>query len=96
MYAFLLTTKYAFPEAVRNVFRKTEHECPNCRSKFTVEPLRAQQIIKGGAVYSSLRGEDYLDENITAYANERTSEEQVGVKGATDVEEGNSQGAIKI
>jgi hypothetical protein len=61
-----------------------------------VEPPRAEQISNGGAGYSLLRGEDYLDEDATAYNDARTSEEQVGVEGAADVEGPEGKGAIKL
>jgi hypothetical protein len=68
------------------LFNRTEHECPNCRSKFLVATPEVQETIKSGERYSLLRGEDYLDEDAVAYNDARTSEEQVGVTGAADEE----------
>ncbi|KAF2828232.1 hypothetical protein CC86DRAFT_381174 [Ophiobolus disseminans] len=77
------------------IFSKAEHECPNCRSKFTVGPPQVQEVSKGGERYSLLRGDDYLDEDTVAYEDARTSEEQVGVQGDVDVE-AKGKGTIKI
>ncbi|KAF2028874.1 hypothetical protein EK21DRAFT_101492 [Setomelanomma holmii] len=80
------------------LFNEREHECPNCRSRFvaTTTP-ETLQVGKSGERYSLLRGEDYLDEDAAAYADVRTSEDQVGVKANDeDVENQKGKGAIKI
>jgi hypothetical protein len=46
--------------------------------------------------YSLLRGEDYLDEDATAYNDGRTSEDQIGVDAVGDVEEAKGAGSIKL
>jgi hypothetical protein len=96
MYAVVWNAKYAVPAIFSLISTKTEHECPNCRSKFIVEPSQVQETSKGGANYSLLRGEDYLDEDATAYTDGRTSEDQIGVDAVADVEEAKGSGAIKI
>jgi len=78
------------------LFDKTEHECPNCRSRFIAEVPEAQQTSKGCERYSLLRGEDYLDEDAVAYVDARASEDQVGVTAAADMEEDKGRGAIKL
>jgi hypothetical protein len=91
----LWNAKYFF----NTLFSKVEHECPNCRSKFVpglVGAPQVQETTKGGEGYSLLRGEDYLDEDATAYVDARVSEEQVGVASTADVEEDKGKGAIKL
>lgn len=78
------------------LFDRTEHECPNCHSKFLAETTQVQETSKGGECYSLLRGEDYLDVDAVAYNDARTSEEQVGVTAAADMEEVKGKGAIKL
>jgi len=82
------------------IISKTEHECPNCRSKFTASASapQTQETSRGGERYSLLRGEDYLDEDAVAYREARDSEEAVGVQGGADaeVEEDKGKGAIKL
>jgi hypothetical protein len=91
IYAFLYNVKFV----CSMLFNRTEHECPNCRSKFLVATPEVQETIKSGERYSLLRGEDYLDEDAVAYNDARTSEEQVGVTGAADEENAKGKGAIK-
>jgi hypothetical protein len=78
------------------LFNRTEHECPNCRSKLLATTPEVQETNKGGERYSLLRGEDYLDEDAIAYNDARTSEEQVGVTEAADEEDVKGKGAIKL
>jgi hypothetical protein len=96
VYAVIWSATYVVPGIFSWITRKTEHECPNCRSKFIVEPPRVQQTTNDGANYSLLRGEDYLDEDATAYTDGRTSEEQIGVDAVADVEETKGAGPIKL
>jgi hypothetical protein len=74
---------------------RTEHECPNCRSKFPAARPQVQEVSEGPERYSLLRGENYLDDDAAAYTEARDSEEQVGLEGGADVED-KGQGAIKI
>ncbi|KAH8728110.1 hypothetical protein GQ44DRAFT_769631 [Phaeosphaeriaceae sp. PMI808] len=67
------------------MFSEAEHECPNCRSKFTAAPEVAQTTSKSGEIYSLLRGEDHLDDDAMPYTDERTSEDQIGVAGNADI-----------
>jgi hypothetical protein len=92
LYSFLWNVKYV----CNALFNKVEHECPNCRSRFTVDEPQVQQSSKGGEGYSLLRGEEYLDEDSVAYVDARASEEQVGAAGTADVEEDKGKGAIKL
>jgi hypothetical protein len=79
------------------LFSKTQHECPNCHNKFIprAQP-QVEEVSKGGERYSLLRGEDYLDEDAVAYVDGRISEEQVGPKGAGDLEEGKGKGNMEL
>jgi hypothetical protein len=67
---------YAFGRNIGYVctalFNKTEHKCPNCHSRFTVESHQVQENSKRGEGYSLLRGEEYLDEDAVAYVDART------------------------
>jgi hypothetical protein len=92
LYSFLWNVKYV----CNALFSKVEHECPNCRSRFTVDEPQVQQSSKGGEGYSLLRGEEYLDEDSVAYVDARASDEQVGAAGTADVEEDKGKGAIKL
>jgi hypothetical protein len=78
------------------MFSITEHECPNCRTTFNVEPPLARQISRKGEHYNLIRGEEYLDEDATAYADVKTSEDQVGVEGVADQEVDKGKGVIKL
>jgi len=74
----------------------SEHECPNCRSKFSLGAAnQVQEVNKGGERYSLLRGEEYLDEDAVAYTEARDSEEQVGVE-AEGNNETKGKGLINI
>jgi hypothetical protein len=57
---------------------------------------QVQEVHKGGERYSLLRGEDYLDDDAVAYVESRTSEEQVGLEGAGEIDENKGKGAIKL
>ncbi|KAH4073965.1 hypothetical protein HBI56_049720 [Parastagonospora nodorum] len=92
IYAFLWNVKFVCSA----LLDKTEHECPNCRSRFVAGAPEVQETSKGGERYSLLRGEEYLDEDAVAYVDARVSEEQVGAKGAADIEEDKGKGAIKL
>lgn len=74
-----------------------EHECPNCRSKFTQSSAaQVQETSNGGERYSLLRGEEYLDGDAIEYDAARASEEtSVGVEGDADIEE-KGKGTIKL
>jgi hypothetical protein len=92
MYSFLWNVKYVCTQ----LFSKAEHECPNCHKTFVPNAPQAQEVSKGGERYSLLRGEDYLDDDAVAYVESRTSEEQVGLEGAGDIEENKGKGPIKL
>ncbi|KAH7066990.1 hypothetical protein BKA63DRAFT_424906 [Paraphoma chrysanthemicola] len=91
MYIFLCNANFLWSW----LFSQTEHECPNCRSRFVASATEVQQVTSGPERYSLLRGEDYLDEDAVAYADVRNSEDQVGSKGSTDAAD-KGKGSIKI
>lgn len=91
MYIFLCNARFIWSW----LFSQTEHECPNCRSRFVTSAPEVQQVTNVAERYSLLRGEDYLDEDTVAYVDARTSEDQIGVRGGTDAED-KGKGSIKI
>lgn len=77
------------------VVSTTEHECPNCHSKYTTPPPKLPETMQRGEGYSLLRGEDYLDGDAVPYVEARNSEEEIGVESNADVED-KGKGSIKI
>ncbi|KAI4928447.1 uncharacterized protein J4E92_005933 [Alternaria infectoria] len=73
---------------------QTVHECPNCHHNLTVGTPQVKETNKGGARYSLLRGEDYLDADADAerYIDEsaRSSEEQLRPEGDDKEDKGKS------
>jgi hypothetical protein len=80
---------YAFGRNIRHVctalFNKTEHICPNCYSRFTVNSPQVQEHSKRGKGYSLLGGEEYTDEDAVAYVDATTSNNQAGVQTEANV-----------
>jgi hypothetical protein len=93
---------YAFGRNIRTVctalFNETEHKCPNCHSKFTVDSPQVQGTGKWGEGYSLLRGEEYKDEDedAVAYVDATTPIDQASVQSAADVYTGKGKGVIKL
>ncbi|KAH7406770.1 hypothetical protein DE146DRAFT_404508 [Phaeosphaeria sp. MPI-PUGE-AT-0046c] len=95
IYIFMRSVPYM--NIFKTLFRKTEHECPNCQTRFVADSPQTSETSKESERYSLLRGEQYLDEDAVPYVDSRPSEECLHVRdGPEDVEEGKGKGAIKL
>lgn len=98
-YIFLRSIPYM--NIFKALFKKTEHECPNCQTRFVADtpeaPRHVSETSKESEGYSLLRGEQYLDEDAVPYVDSRPSEESLHVRDSpADIEEGKGKGAIKL
>ena len=88
---------YYFGIKIKQTLPSSEHECPNCHSKFHAGASKLPQTTQRGEGYSLLRGEDYLDGDATQYTHVRTSEDEVGLEPEAENEvENKGKGVIKI